>query len=66
LYRKHLRYGTTYSALLVWMEKNNKNHALAAIAKGKQKIIPSAYEAGWAQHPPGLRRGREIHTASRN
>jgi hypothetical protein len=48
------------------MEKNIKDHALAAVAKGKQKIIPSAYEAGSVQHPPGFRRGREIHSASRN
>ena len=64
--QKTLRYGTTYSALLLWMEKNIKHHALAAAAKEKQKIIPSAYEVGWFQHPLGLRRGREINFASGN
>ena len=48
------------------MDKNTKHHVLAAVAKEKQKIIPSAYEAGWVQHQPGLLRGREIHSASGN
>jgi hypothetical protein len=38
--QKTLRYGTTYSALLLWMENNIKHHALAAVAKEKQEIIP--------------------------
>jgi hypothetical protein len=48
------------------MEKNIKHHALAALAEGKQKIIPSEHEVGWVQHAPGLRRGREIHAAQGN
>jgi hypothetical protein len=48
------------------MEKNIMDHALAAVAKGKQKIIFLGYEAGWVQHPSGLRRGREIFSASGN
>jgi len=48
------------------MEKNIKLHALAAVAKEKQNIIPSAYEVGWVQDPPAFRRGREIRFAAGN
>jgi len=48
------------------MEKNIKHHALAAVAKEKQKITPFANEVGRIQHPPGVRRGREIHFTSGN
>jgi hypothetical protein len=64
--QKTLMYGPTYSALLLWMEKNIKHHALATVAKEKQEIIPSAYEVGWVQRPPWLRRGRKINFVSGN